>query len=149
MTWSAICAAGGASATQGDLAVTSKNTDPDNCTAERTSDSASVLIGTLRRTMALSATRPGHASTCSGRSSKDDSRSGGSSKRSGGAIIQRTTRLLWADHSQLPLRREIPDHGSDQQKRRHVADQVTHFVSIVCGLYRHDAGMHDARPDRE
>jgi hypothetical protein len=52
MTSSAICAAGGASATHGDLAVTSKNTDPDSCTAERTSDNASVLIGgTPRRTM--------------------------------------------------------------------------------------------------
>src|SRR5690349_2369191 len=59
MTSSAICAAGGASSTHGDLAVTSKNTDPDSCTAERTSDSASVLIGrTPRRSRALSAPRP-------------------------------------------------------------------------------------------
>src|SRR5215472_11581546 len=59
MTSAAIRAAGGASATHGDLAVTSKNTDPDSCTAERTSDSASVLIGrTPRRTRALSAPRP-------------------------------------------------------------------------------------------
>src|SRR5215831_13589457 len=58
MTSSAIRAAGGASATHGDLAVTSKNTDPDSCTAERTSDSASVLIGrTPRRMTALSAPR--------------------------------------------------------------------------------------------
>src|SRR6516164_7232696 len=50
MTPSAICASGGASATHGDFAVTSKDTDPDSCTAERTSDNASVLIGrTLRR----------------------------------------------------------------------------------------------------
>src|SRR3974390_775032 len=41
----AICAPGGASATHGDLAVTSKKTDPDKRTAERTSDNASVLIG--------------------------------------------------------------------------------------------------------
>src|SRR5215472_6745734 len=59
MTSCAIRAAGGASATHGDLAVTSKNTDPDSCTAERTSDSASVLIAkTLRRTTALSAAHP-------------------------------------------------------------------------------------------
>src|SRR5262249_42187557 len=59
MTSSALRAAGGAAATHGDLAVTSKNTDPDSCTAERTSDSASVLIGrTPRRTTALSAPRP-------------------------------------------------------------------------------------------
>src|SRR6478672_6071252 len=45
MTPLAICAARGASATHGDFAVTSKNTDPDSCTAERMSDSASVLIG--------------------------------------------------------------------------------------------------------
>src|SRR5215813_4036782 len=59
MTSSAIRAAGGASATHGDLALTSKNTDPDSCTADRTSDSASVLIDTTpRRTMALSARPP-------------------------------------------------------------------------------------------
>src|SRR5262249_16815267 len=59
MTSCAIRAAGGASATHGDLAVTSKNTDPDSCTAERTSDSASVLIGrTPPRMTALSAPRP-------------------------------------------------------------------------------------------
>jgi hypothetical protein len=44
MTSEATCAAGGASATHGDFAVTSKNTDPDKRTAERTSDNASVLI---------------------------------------------------------------------------------------------------------
>src|SRR5215472_9886193 len=43
----AICAAAGASATQGDLATTSKNTEPDKCTAERTSDSASVLTAMI------------------------------------------------------------------------------------------------------
>src|SRR5215471_12590562 len=59
MTSSAIRAAGGASATHGDLALTSKNTDPDSCTAERTSDSASVLIAkTLREKTDLSATHP-------------------------------------------------------------------------------------------
>src|SRR6516164_11580408 len=59
MTSSAIRAAGGASATQGDLALTSKNTDPDSCTAERTSDSASVLIArTPCRMTALSTSRP-------------------------------------------------------------------------------------------
>src|SRR5215472_14878689 len=59
MTLSAIRAAGGASATHGDLALTSKKTDPDSCTAERTSDSASVLIArTPCRMTALSASRP-------------------------------------------------------------------------------------------
>jgi hypothetical protein len=59
ITSAAIRAAGGASATHGDLAVTSKNTDPDSCTAERTSDSASVLIDTTPRiTTASSAIRP-------------------------------------------------------------------------------------------
>ena len=64
-------------------------------------------------------------------------------------VSDTATPLLRADHSQLPLRREIPEHGSDQQKRRHVANQVTCLVSVMRGLYCHDAGVHDARPDRE
>src|SRR5215467_4601964 len=57
--------------------------------------------------------------------------------------------LLCADHLQLPLTREIPEHGSDQEQRRHVTNQVTCLVSVIHGLYCHDAGVHDARPDRE
>ena len=64
-------------------------------------------------------------------------------------VSDTATPSLRADHSQLPLRREIPEHGSDQQKRRHVANQVTCLVSVMRGLYCHDAGVHDARPDRE
>jgi hypothetical protein len=64
-------------------------------------------------------------------------------------VLDSATRLLCADYSQLSLRREIPEHGSDQQERRHVADQMTYLVSVMHGLYCHDAGVHDARPDRE
>jgi hypothetical protein len=63
--------------------------------------------------------------------------------------LDSVARLLCGDHSQLPLRREIPEHDSDQQQRRHVANQVTDLVSVIRGLYCHDAGVHDARPDRE
>ena len=57
--------------------------------------------------------------------------------------------LLCADHSQLPVRREIPEHASDQQQRRHVANQVTYLVSVIYGLCCHNAGVHDTRPDGE
>src|SRR5262245_1258515 len=151
MTSCAIRAAGGASATHGDLAVTSKNTDPDSCTAERTSDSTSVLIArTLRRTTALSATHPdteagsqdGRATTIAGL----DVRARGPASDEpyeksrwitpaapirillmGYRCVGQRKRSLCADHSQLLLWREIPEHGSDQQERRHVANQVTYL----------------------
>src|SRR6516165_11993256 len=31
----------------------------------------------------------------------------------------------------------------------HVANQVTSLLSVIHSLYCHDAGVHDARPDRE
>ena len=49
----------------------------------------------------------------------------------------------------MPLWREIPKHAGDQQQRRHVANQMTYLVPIIDGLYCHDAGVDDARPDRE
>src|SRR6516164_2434891 len=173
MTSSAIRAAGGASATHGDLAVTSKNTDPDSCTAERTSDSASVLIARiLRRTTALSVIHPdtearsqdGRATTIAGL----DVRARGPASEepyeksrwiTPAAPIRilfmrcqcvgERKRLLCAGNSQLPLWGEIPEHGSDQQERGHVANQVTHLVSVIGGLCCHDAGVHDAGPDGE
>jgi len=62
----------------------------------------------------------------------------------GCSVWMAQTSLLCADHSQPPLWREIPEHGSNQPKRRHVADQVTYLVSVMYGLYCHDAGVHDA-----
>jgi hypothetical protein len=63
--------------------------------------------------------------------------------------VGRRKRLLCAGHSQFPLWREKPEHGSNQQERGHVANQVTYLMSIISGLRCHDAGVHDARPDRE
>src|SRR6516225_7344434 len=156
MTSCAIRAAGGASATHGDLAVTSKNTDPDSCTAERTSDSASVLIArTLRRTTALSATHPdteagsqdGRATTIAaldvrarGPASEPYEKSRWITPAAPIRIllmrcqcVGERKRLLCAGNSQLPLGGEIPEHRSDQQERRHVANQVTYLMSVICG----------------
>ena len=49
-------------------------------------------------------------------------------------MLNSAKRLLCAGHSQLPFGREIPEHGSDQQERRHVANQVTYLVSscVAC-----------------
>ena len=58
-------------------------------------------------------------------------------------------RLLCAGHSQFLLWREKPEHGSNQQERRHVASQMTYLMSVICGLRRHDAGVHNAGPDGE
>src|SRR5262249_23448253 len=138
MTSCAIRVAGGASATHGDLAVTSKNADPDSGPAERPSDSASVLIArTLRRTTALSATHPdteagsqdGRATTIAGL----DVRARGPASdepyeksrwitpaapirilRMRCRCVGERKRLLCVGNSQLPLWGEIPEHGSDQ-----------------------------------
>src|SRR5262249_55203504 len=164
MTSSAIRAAGGASATHGDLALTSKNTDPDSCTAERTSDSASVLIDTTpRRTTDSSATPPDPKArpqndwaTIAGRGG----RARGPASKEAQVMRRGLTpaalvcdlsmrfrqvgtrrRLLCARHSQFPLWREKPEHCSNQQERRHVASQMTYLMSIIRGLCRHDAGV--------
>ena len=173
MTSCAIRAAGGASATHGDLAVTSKNTDPDSCTAERTSDSASVLIAkTLREKTDLSATHPdtevgsqdGRATTIAGLDVRARGPASEEAHERGRWITPAAPirilpmryrcagqgkRLLRVDNSQLLHWREIPEHGSDQQERRHVTNQVTHLVSVIGGLCCHDAGVHDAGPDGE
>jgi hypothetical protein len=47
-------------------------------------------------------------------------------------------------HPLLPVWREIPEHGSDQQEGGHVANQVTRLMSVKRSLQRHDAGVHDA-----
>jgi hypothetical protein len=47
-------------------------------------------------------------------------------------------------HPLLPVWSKIPEHGSDQQERGYVANQVTRLVSVKRGLQRHDAGVHDA-----
>ena len=86
MTSEAICAAGGASATQGDVAVTSKNTDPDKCTAERTSDNASVLIDMNLHVSEIG--RSGLSVATSRTIGQDDNNSGRSSKKPGSPIIQ-------------------------------------------------------------
>src|SRR5215469_5402348 len=61
----------------------------------------------------------------------------------------RNCALLCADGSQLPVWREIPEHGSDQQERRHVANQMAYLLSVIHGLCCHDAGVRDAGPDGE
>ena len=63
--------------------------------------------------------------------------------------VNRNCAFLCADGSQLPVWREIPQHGSDQQERRHVANQMTYLVSVIHCLRCHDAGVHDAGPDGE
>ena len=88
MTSEAICAAGGASATHGDFAVTSKNTDPDKRTAESTSDNASVLIDVdLHLTAAASDGRIEDRWQTFRTIERDDNKSGRSSKRPGSPII--------------------------------------------------------------
>ena len=60
-----------------------------------------------------------------------------------------TRAFLGGDALPFACRREIPKDGRNQQESRHIAHEMAYFVRAMNGLGRHDAGVHDARPDGE
>jgi hypothetical protein len=88
MTASTICAEGGASATHGDVAVTSKKTEPVNRTADKTSDSTSAVMS--RNLEMLAKARIGGWQTSAHQAGmpRDHNNFGRVSKNSGSAIIR-------------------------------------------------------------